>query len=323
MTTAATVDAETIREAARGRWRSMIYPALGIDVGNGKHVPCPHCGGKDRFRCDDKDGVGSWYCNQCDPHAGDGFALVMKLRGCDFPEALQLVADVLGLSPPSQQDKGNGHGPGPKKIGKTYEYVDESGNLLYQTVRYVPKDFRQRRPDGKGGWIWNLEGVQLVLYRLPEALQALLGIEHRPGITKLLRSEVLALDVLDAFDHGSPSFDSRGSVPEVRRTLHAPRSRIRRASKNASASRAALGARSAPRPSAQLDARAPGRERLEPCFVARRRRGAPEGRERADGSLLRGVRAQGRMSGGNARAGCSHASANGGWMQLFGSSRRR
>ena len=54
------------------------------------------------------------------------------------------------------------------KIVKTYDYKDESGQLLYQVVRYEPKDFRQRRPDGQGGWIWNLQGVRRVLYRLQE-----------------------------------------------------------------------------------------------------------------------------------------------------------
>jgi putative DNA primase/helicase len=42
--------------------------------------------------------------------------------------------------------------------------------MLYQTVRYDPKSFKQRRPNGKGGWHWNLKGVRLVLYRLPGLL---------------------------------------------------------------------------------------------------------------------------------------------------------
>jgi len=58
------------------------------------------------------------------------------------------------------------------KIIKTYDYKDESGQLLYQVVRYEPKDFRQRRPDGEGCWIWNLDGVRRILYRLQELLQA-------------------------------------------------------------------------------------------------------------------------------------------------------
>src|SRR5262249_35656556 len=58
------------------------------------------------------------------------------------------------------------------RIVATYDYRDEQGNLLYQTVRYDPKDFRQRRPDGKGSWLWNLQGVRRVLYRLPQLYAA-------------------------------------------------------------------------------------------------------------------------------------------------------
>jgi DNA primase len=59
-----------------------------------------------------------------------------------------------------------------KRIVKIYDYVDESGKQVFQVVRYEPKDFRQRRPDDKGGWIWNLQGVRRVLYRLQELLWA-------------------------------------------------------------------------------------------------------------------------------------------------------
>lgn len=61
---------------------------------------------------------------------------------------------------------------GPRKIVKTYDYTDAAGNVLYQVVRYWPKDFLQRRPNGNGGWIWNLKGVPRVLYRLPEVAKA-------------------------------------------------------------------------------------------------------------------------------------------------------
>lgn len=52
------------------------------------------------------------------------------------------------------------------QIVATYDYHDKQGNLIYQSVRFDPKDFRQRRPDGKGGWINNLQGVDRVLYGL-------------------------------------------------------------------------------------------------------------------------------------------------------------
>lgn len=60
------------------------------------------------------------------------------------------------------------HGTKPKEIVATYDYQDESGTLLYQVVRYPHHQFSQRRPDGKGGWIYNLTGVRRVLYHLPE-----------------------------------------------------------------------------------------------------------------------------------------------------------
>jgi hypothetical protein len=54
-------------------------------------------------------------------------------------------------------------------IVKTYDYTDADGTVLYQVCRLEPKSFRQRRPDGKGGWIWDA-GERRVLYRLPELI---------------------------------------------------------------------------------------------------------------------------------------------------------
>lgn len=59
-------------------------------------------------------------------------------------------------------------GPGDNGIEAAYDYLDEDGEVLFQVVRMSGKRFRQRRPDGKGGWVWNLRGVRRVLYRLPE-----------------------------------------------------------------------------------------------------------------------------------------------------------
>ena len=59
----------------------------------------------------------------------------------------------------------------PKQVA-AYPYRGADGALLYESVRYEPKTFRQRRPDGAGGWLWNLEGVARVPYRLPELLAA-------------------------------------------------------------------------------------------------------------------------------------------------------
>lgn len=64
------------------------------------------------------------------------------------------------------------------KIVATYDYRDATGKVVHQTVRYDPKRFSQRRPNGRGGWIWDLKGVELVLFRLPETIQAIQS--HKP-----------------------------------------------------------------------------------------------------------------------------------------------
>jgi len=59
-----------------------------------------------------------------------------------------------------------------RAIVATYDYLNESGTLVHQTVRYSPKKFLQRRPDGKSSWIWDLKGITPILYHLPELLAA-------------------------------------------------------------------------------------------------------------------------------------------------------
>jgi hypothetical protein len=57
------------------------------------------------------------------------------------------------------------------KIVATYDYTDDKGELLYQVVRLEPKSFRQRRPDGKGDWIWSVRDCRRVPYRLSDLLK--------------------------------------------------------------------------------------------------------------------------------------------------------
>lgn len=81
---------ESIHAKAEGRWRSIL-PALGVprEFLTGKHVPCPACGGKDRFRFDDKGGLGTFFCAQCG--AGKGVDLVMRVNGIEFTDAVKLI----------------------------------------------------------------------------------------------------------------------------------------------------------------------------------------------------------------------------------------
>jgi len=82
-------------ERAQHRWREIL-PQLGVDTRflTNKHGPCPICGGKDRYRFDDRDGSGSYYCNQCGP--GPGLVLIRKLRGWDFATACKEVDKIIG-----------------------------------------------------------------------------------------------------------------------------------------------------------------------------------------------------------------------------------
>lgn len=75
-----------IMEEARGRWASLL-PRFGISPAHltGKHSPCPLCGGRDRFRFDDRGGNGTYICNQCG--AGNGIRLVMLKTGLSFADA--------------------------------------------------------------------------------------------------------------------------------------------------------------------------------------------------------------------------------------------
>ncbi|WP_439413063.1 toprim domain-containing protein [Enterobacter ludwigii] len=84
-------------KAAINRWPQLL-PVLGIKVpANGKHGPCPKCEGVDRFRFDDIDGRGTWFCTHCGN--GDGIDLVRKVSGTDLAGAARQVADALGTNP--------------------------------------------------------------------------------------------------------------------------------------------------------------------------------------------------------------------------------
>lgn len=83
-------------DAARGKWHGILVE-LGMDPAylTGKHTPCPFCGGKDRWRFDDKNGDGTWICGRCD-EAGNGMQLAQKWTGMDFHEAAKQVDEILG-----------------------------------------------------------------------------------------------------------------------------------------------------------------------------------------------------------------------------------
>ena len=120
----------------------------------------------------DKD---TWMCGPCGGKgtAWDLLAFIGRVDPGD-KQAMYKLRVQYGLTDSS----GNGNqlphsnGKGGRRILATYPYHDEHGSVIFENVRYEPKDFKQRRPDGHGGWIWNLNGVRRPLYRLPEVRRA-------------------------------------------------------------------------------------------------------------------------------------------------------
>lgn len=94
--------------------------------------------------------------------------IILKCHAECAPEA---VCSAIGIEMKDLFPARNGH-VAKSRIVDTYDYTDETGKMIFQCVRFEPKDFRQRRPDTNGSWVWNLKEVRRVLYRLPDVLQA-------------------------------------------------------------------------------------------------------------------------------------------------------
>jgi 5S rRNA maturation endonuclease (ribonuclease M5) len=145
-----------------------------------------------------KQGATNWTCPAHDDHQAslslsrgrDDRALVRCHAGCE----LDAILDALGLAKSDLFPER----PAKAEIVATYDYTDEHGSLLFQVVRFEPKQFRQRRPDGRGGWTWNLKGIRRVLFQLPKVLDAKAGdlpiylVEGEKDALALQRAGVVA-----------------------------------------------------------------------------------------------------------------------------------
>ncbi len=154
--------------------------------------PCPHCGGDDRFAINIAKQV--FNCRGCEAR-GDVIDLVQHLDGVDFVAAATTLAGE-----PAPKAKLNGHAVQAKEIvAAKYRYEDAAGNLAFGVARIEyqnadgtfvetkegkhKKTFKQGRYERPGKWIWNVDGVANVPYRLPELIEAI-GNEHLVVITE-------------------------------------------------------------------------------------------------------------------------------------------
>jgi len=104
-------------------------------------------------------GDGTWYDHE-NEQGGGPLDLIVKYRGGSIAEAIAWL-ERAGIKPESPKPDRN-----KKKQIASYPYCTADGELLYEVIRYEPKDFRQRSADGS----WSIKGIQPTLYRLPEII---------------------------------------------------------------------------------------------------------------------------------------------------------
>ncbi len=100
-------------------------------------------------------------------HAGCSAAAVVDALG--LPMSALTLASAPSMARPVHASPSR-EGDGARALVATYDYVDAQGVIRHQTLRYAPKRFRQRHAAPDGSWVWSLQGVETILYRLPEVL---------------------------------------------------------------------------------------------------------------------------------------------------------
>lgn len=118
-----------------------------------------------------KKGKGGWWVGRCPAHNDGNPSLAFVKSGntvgfhCFAGCSWESIIRALGMwkEVPAKRIQ--------SRIVEVYDYEDEDGKMKYQVVRLEPKSFRQRRPDGKGNWVWDLDGVPRLLYKLPRLLE--------------------------------------------------------------------------------------------------------------------------------------------------------
>lgn len=116
-------DIAAVRAAIFGRHEEILVNVCGWprEILDGKHHPCPLCGGTDRFRYF-ADGSGGCICNQCHTkNNGDIFATVQWRFGKDFGFSLKTICDYAGILPSAN---------GRAKNGKEHHDPDEHLELI-------------------------------------------------------------------------------------------------------------------------------------------------------------------------------------------------
>jgi len=108
---------------------------------------------------------GVWFDHETN-EGGDVRDLIKRETGFVLDDAIEWLKEEGFIN-------GKTDAEGLGRLVAAYDYFDEAGKLLFRVARFEPKSFRQCRPDGHGGFVWNLDGVCRVLYRLPELIEGI------------------------------------------------------------------------------------------------------------------------------------------------------
>ena len=151
----------TNTDLTNGRWPDLLTQLAGLtpDQLTDTHQPCPLCGGEDRYRFDDLNGTGSWYCNQCGGKdhtggGGNGMDMLMRRTGLTYPEACKRIEQHLNIKPE----------PPTKGAEHIWQYGPD-----FIVCRFPGKRLRPLWWDGSQ-WLWKAPPAPRPLYNL-DALQ--------------------------------------------------------------------------------------------------------------------------------------------------------
>jgi 5S rRNA maturation endonuclease (ribonuclease M5) len=179
--------ADDIYEIVAGR-QIEILSALGIQWNPARpkqHIRCPYPGHRDdhpSWRWDHDKGMAHCTCGHTNI-----FGVVERVRGGDWRAARDYCREVLHAAPWQSElsekprpdlhvvPLGETSPPWQRPIATTFDYANEDGEVLYQSVKFadgLEPRFMQRHHNGQGGWKWGIDGIRRILYRLPQLIEA-------------------------------------------------------------------------------------------------------------------------------------------------------
>lgn len=193
-----------VRDVAQGKWPAILTK-FGLTERHlsGRHGPCPVCGGHDRFRFDDQEGRGTWFCSHCG--AGDGIRLVMTLKDWDFKTAAKEIEQEAGVARP----------------GRKAPVQDET--VKVDNLRRAWSEARPLRAGDEAARY--LAGRGLILERSPDCLRLHPGMTYREagvsmGKYPALLARVVAADGTGLTLHRTYLLDGKKApVPSAKKLM--------------------------------------------------------------------------------------------------------